>query len=264
MIGASTSCFYPMETELSAELLGKLGFRRIEIFLNALCECEPEYCRDLRRRLDESGMTCCAVHSPISAYEYLLIFSPYRRRLEDGLDIYRRIFQAADILGARIVNLHGERRENPAACGVDRYCEGLHAVMDAARSSDARLCQENVSWCKSSDPGFLAAVAENMRGSGLGYTLDLKQAVRAHVPVSRYIEIMGRELINVHLSDHNGEKSCLLPGQGVFDYAAFAQELKRLGFSGPLTIEVYRGDFAQDRELSDAKGRIEGYFVGIE
>ena len=37
-IGVSTASFYPLETELSLENLGKAGIKHTEVFFNAACE----------------------------------------------------------------------------------------------------------------------------------------------------------------------------------------------------------------------------------
>ena len=38
MIGISTACLYPLETENALDRLLQLGFRRFEVFLNSFSE----------------------------------------------------------------------------------------------------------------------------------------------------------------------------------------------------------------------------------
>ena len=42
-LGVSTSCFYPLETELALEQVGKSGVRNTEIFFNAESELKDSF-----------------------------------------------------------------------------------------------------------------------------------------------------------------------------------------------------------------------------
>jgi sugar phosphate isomerase/epimerase len=253
MIGISTACFYPMLTEETIAPISKMGFSQIEIFLNALCECDADYCRDLKKRLDDAGLRVWAVHSPLSAYEYLLLFSNYPRRVKDGLALYRRVMEAAAMLGAKWVTFHGDRFENPAYRGIEGYCEVIGRLLELSAKSGVGLSQENVSWCRSSSPEFLAELAARVDDPYFGFTFDLKQAVRANVPFETYLGIMGKKIVNVHLSDHLPKDSCLLPGEGEMDYPSFFDRFKQLGYGGPFIIEVYSSDFNSVAQIDKAR-----------
>ena len=56
-IGVSTSCFYPLETEVSLENLGKAGIRHTEIFFNALSELKQSFVDMLLDIQNEYGKT---------------------------------------------------------------------------------------------------------------------------------------------------------------------------------------------------------------
>ena len=43
-IGVSTSCFYPVETEIALEEIGKAGVKVTEVFFNAQSELKPAFC----------------------------------------------------------------------------------------------------------------------------------------------------------------------------------------------------------------------------
>lgn len=42
-LGASTACFYPLETEKALEKVCKLGYKYAEVFMNAPCELEEPF-----------------------------------------------------------------------------------------------------------------------------------------------------------------------------------------------------------------------------
>ena len=46
-IGASSACFYPLETEKSIVRAGETGVKTIEIFMNADSEFEPAFVKNM-------------------------------------------------------------------------------------------------------------------------------------------------------------------------------------------------------------------------
>jgi sugar phosphate isomerase/epimerase len=75
------------------------------------------------------------------------------------------------------------------------------------------------------------------------------------VAVEQYISDLPVPLIEVHLSDNDGEEDQHLPlGIGNVDFAAVARGLKRVGFSGITTIEIEQ---AHQANTIDVKGQVE-------
>ena len=66
-IGASSSCFYPLETKASFEELGVLGIKATEIFFNADSELSKDYLSELNRIKDYYGMSVGSLHPFTSA-----------------------------------------------------------------------------------------------------------------------------------------------------------------------------------------------------
>ena len=134
-IGASSSCFYPLETEKSLLLVGKAGIRITEVFFNSPSELEVPFIKQLEKIKNEYSMDITAVHPFMSFAEGYNIFSSYRRRFDDSLELFKKYFEAAAALGARFLNLTALaakkqfrtantptgsvpslRREKPSAC----------------------------------------------------------------------------------------------------------------------------------------------------
>ena len=247
-IGISTACFYPIFIEETVPLIKKMGFTSVEIFLNSRQECKREYCEDLRRMLDHSGISVYSVHSYTSAYDHVLLFSEYGRRLTDALDIYSEIAEAGKILGARYITVHGNRLTNPVPIDVRRYAEILKEIIDIAAKRGLYISQENVSWCQSANADFIRQLRE-YADDRLCFTLDIKQAYRANTPVNSYIEAMAGKISAVHINDCNDENFCLLPGKGNIDYSNLFSRLGENGFNGDLFIEVYNANYSKYEEL---------------
>ena len=140
--GISTSCFYPLETEKALALLVEAGAKNGEVFLNSFSELEEPYLRALDRAARAGGLGILSVHPFTSGWEGSLFFSGYPRRMEDGIDLYRRFFWGAALLGADKVIFHGAPlgMEIP----MEEYARRYARLDQAARELGVRLCHENV------------------------------------------------------------------------------------------------------------------------
>ncbi|MCI8497568.1 MAG: sugar phosphate isomerase/epimerase [Clostridiales bacterium] len=231
-----------------SELL-QLGFREFECFINTECELHPAFTAKMKSLVDSAGGQIVSVHPFTSICEGLMLFSEYPRRTQDGIDFYRRYFEAAQTLGAGIVVMHGAKIPYPVE--VERYCERFAKLNEAAQEYGVTVAQENVNGYKSAHPDFLCDM-RRILGDRVKFVLDIKQSVRAgHTPYE-IAEAMGGQIIHVHANDHRPGQDCLLPGQGEMDYQRLAQMLTAHGYQGHWMIEVYRKNFGCSRELTQA------------
>jgi sugar phosphate isomerase/epimerase len=254
--GISTACLYPMLLEKSLETLLSLNFRLFEVFINTCSELRPEYLRRLRRMANEHNAVIRSVHPFTSGYEGFLLFSDYERRFLDGLDFYKRYFEACGVLGARILVLHGKKNDRRAKIPDEAYFERYCRLFDLGKSFGVTVAQENVNQCLSDDPEFIRSM-KLFCGTGCAFVLDVKQAVRGGVNPYVMCETMGSRLVHVHLNDNDASSDCLLPGVGTMDFPALISILRHNQFTGDLLIEVYRKSFGAIEELSSAKRSVE-------
>jgi len=244
--GISTACLYPATTEESFGALAAFGPSCVEVFLNTLCELAPGYLRDLRKLADDNGISVASVHPYYSGMEPMFFFSRYERRFFEGMEIYRRFYEAASILGAQTLVFHGDYKDS--ALERDAYFERFGRLWEDARRHGIALCQENVERCKSGDVEFLAAMVKEL--PHIRYVLDVKQAVRAGQDVLQMAKVLGEKIQNVHLSDHDSTRECLLPGKGTFNIRGFLSAIASTGFDGAVILEVYGESFNNNVELS--------------
>ena len=252
--GISTSCFYPLETEKALALLVEAGAKNGEVFLNSFSELEEPYLRALDRAARAGGLGILSVHPFTSGWEGSLFFSGYPRRMEDGIDLYRRFFWGAALLGADKVIFHGAPlgMEIP----MEEYARRYARLDQAARELGVRLCHENVSRTVSRSAAFFRELLRFYPGAWC--TLDVKQAVRAGEDPFALAAAMGDRLAHVHISDNAPGRSCLPPGKGRMDLAGLVAQLANQGYRGGLIVELYRGDFAAVEELIDSCRWLEG------
>ena len=90
-------------------------------------------------------------------------------------------------------------------------------------------------------------------GEDAAFVLDIKQAVMAGENPVEMCRAMGTGLRHLHLNDFSLQNTCLLPGEGIMDYAAFFDQLNVQEFHGTAVIEVYRDSFDRPENLWDAK-----------
>jgi len=261
-LGLSSACFYPdLHTEKSIKKMKELGFDHGELFLNTISEYESEFVKVLLEEKKRYEFNVDSVHAFSSSFEPFL-FDKYERRRVDSLKQFQSVCKAAKLLGASCYTFHGMRYSNFNELDkkfiIDIYDELSYIAME----SGVKLAQENVSWAMSSDLEFLRFLAQECKYP-IYFTLDLKQACRANVPLEKYIKLMGVNIVNLHINDRDENSACLLPGKGDLNYKNIANMLKSVGYSGNGIIEVYRDNFSNYEELSQAKDFVFDTFKDI-
>ena len=249
-IGISSSCLYPMNTEEALKAVGELGAKTAEIFFNSPSELENPLLGELKAIRNYYGLEIRSVHPFTSAYETYLLFSDYKRRTLDGIEFYKRYFEAANALGAEMVVLHGGH--TVARIEPDRYAENYILLNNAAREGGLYIAHENVHGHLGGDPAFMKALADNV-GDDFRMVLDIKQCRRCGVSEDEYINTLGNKIYQVHISDCLGGEKCLVPGAGEYDFKALFGKLKNAGYDKTALIELYRRNFGEISEISEGK-----------
>ena len=251
-IGISSACFYPkVETENAIPLMKKLGFELGEIFLNSPSEYEYDFVQKIHEQKLRYDFKINSVHAFCAHFEPFL-FDRYDRRRKDMMFYFKAVCRACNQLQANSYTFHGMR--NIESKGLDKgfVIDIYNELTYIAGEAGIKLAQENVSWCMSSDLDFLTMVKEKCKYP-LFFTLDLKQAYKANKFPKDYINVMGNELINLHINDKDEDNVCLLPGNGDIDYTILSKELSDIGYKGNAIIEVYNENFKTYDELKKSK-----------
>ena len=261
-IGISTACFYPMETEKALAALAENNVKTVEIFFNADCELDGDIYREMADTVKENNMTVLSVHPYTSAIETMTLFGDYPRRLTAILDVYKRYFEIMNDLGAKIFVLHGALKSAhflKLPDGEKLYLERYSMLHELGKRYGVTVAQENVSYCKSGDPDFLRSMKRQL-GSDCAFVLDVKQALRSGLDVFEVLNIMGGRLVHCHLSDNTPEHDCVPVGKGRLDFGRFANELKKLDYSGGIILELYSSGFSELSQLKESVEYMRGYF----
>lgn len=256
--GISAASLYPMETESALRHMAALGYDLFEIFINAFGEMTKEYCNQLNVLQKELGIEICSIHPFTSALESMLLFERYDRRTEEGFQFYRGYMETAKRLGAKILVLHGQRI-GAGTLTDEEYFERYHRLYTMGQSVGITVAQENVRQFRSSKAEFIRHMREYLHEE-CAFVLDIKQCKMSGVDPLVMLKTMGNQMVHLHLSDHTEDKSCLLPGEGTYNFKDLRTALDAAGYQGNIITEVYRGAISDDQSLLRAKNVVKAVF----
>lgn len=245
-----------METELALRHLGALGFSAAEVFFNSFSELRGPLLEAIRRERQAYGVRVVSVHPFTSGTEPYFLFSAYERRFRDTMDYYKRYFEAANVLGANILVMHGAKAG--ASIPEEAYFDRFGELVRLGQAHGVTVAQENVVQFASESAGFLARMRTAL-GDDFHMVLDIKQAVRSGLDPLALARQFAGEIVHVHVSDHLPGRDCLPPGEGAFDFAALFRLLRQSGYPGSILIELYAGNFQDDAQLLRSKSLLESY-----
>lgn len=189
-------------------------------------------------------------HPFMSFAEGFYIFSEYRRRFLDSLEMYKPMFDAAGTIGAKFFVLHGAK--NTRTISDEEYAERLLRFSETAKSFGVTVAHENVVDYVGQTPQFMSYLRRQL-GENFKMVLDIKQARRAQQNPYEFIDAVGESIVHLHLSDFTDTEDCKPPFEnGRFNFKRFFEKMDSIGFEGNAVIEVYRRNFKEDIALKNA------------
>ena len=248
-IGVSTASYYPLETELALEEIGKSGIKTTEIFFNAESELKDSFIDILEDIKDLYQLNIVAIHPTLSLAEPFMIFSNYKRRFDEALYKFARYSEVAARLGAKYINLHGGRPNS--SLSDEEYCERYMLLKEVTLKNGVTVLQENVSKYRAGEIEFMRSMRDIL-GADAEFCFDIKQAVRSGYSPYLLAEEFINSIRHLHISDHSIASDCMLPGNGGFDFSAFFELFKKNGYKGDAVIEVYNNAYKKYDEITTA------------
>ena len=70
---------------------------------------------------------------------------------------------------------------------------------------------------------------------------------------------MGSHISHVHISDHNEQYDCLVPGDGSSDFGQIFSHLSSFDYDGAIVIELYRKNYKSPEDLIKGAKYLEKY-----
>lgn len=255
-LGASTACFYPLETEKALKEVCLLGFEKAEVFFNAPSELEEPFAKKLGNIAESYGTEIISVHPFSSFLESSCIFTDYKRRYDDFIGIYERTCHACAVMGAKYVVIHGAVAVPKIPIPDERYFSRFNKLIEIGKAEGVQVCQENVNKFKSQSIDFCKKM-RNALGDDFKMVFDIKQTVRAQENTFAFLQEFKKEICHVHLSDNGKDGDCLPPSKGSFDFKKFKSILDDADYKGDCVIEIYSKNYDVDKELKESKDYLE-------
>ncbi len=250
-VGISTSCFYPVNTEVALRRAAEAGITHFEVHFSTFSELSDSYIKEMRKMLKAYGAQVHSVHPFYSLLESPMFFSDYsERRFADGLEIYKQFFHAAAKLGAQNIVFHGGQTtgKHRVMISQDEYIERYNMIFEAGRKFGVNLLHENVYMHTAQTPDFCRKLIEYLGDKAL-FTFDNKQARRAGFDSAEFAGALSGHIRAVHISDCDREHDCMLPGKGHEDFAAIRNAMSGEDDKAFWAIEVYNDAFRETEEI---------------
>lgn len=246
-IGVSTASYYPLETEVAFEEIGKASIKHSEIFLNARSELKPSFTDLLIDIQKHYGISVAAIHPTMSLAESFMIFSAYERRFYEALEDYTRYSEIAAELGAKYIIMHGGKPNG--ILSDEEYCERYMMLKNATLKNGVSVLQENVVHHRSGEIEFLRSM-KDILGDDAEFCLDIKQSVRCGLDPLQLLTEFHSNIKHLHISDHTIASDCMLPLNGGFDFRNLFKMLDDFDYSGSCIIEVYKDAYKSYDEIT--------------
>ena len=260
-IGASSACFYPLETKESLIEIGKLGIKTAEIFFNADSELSKEYLTELKSIMSFYDINVGSIHPFTSACESFFFFSRYEKRFYEMAEYYKKFYEVASELGGKYLVIHGAKF--PSEVEAEVYFERFAKLIETSKQYGIFAVQENVFSACSGNPEFLKRM-KNYIGEDFKFNFDVKQMRKCSYSYDDFVPYFKSSIVNVHVSDHNEKETCLPPGKGGFDFGRLFKELKDVNYDGNYIIELYSHNFKTPQEIRDSYDFLSSVYANVE
>jgi sugar phosphate isomerase/epimerase len=236
---------YRTTLEASFDSIARAGYRLVEI--SAVGPHVPASAfewaerRQLRRLLDERGLTCVAINPP-----ELTLISPNRDVRDTALRQFRRCIGLAHDLEARLVVVPPGRRSPlipmPSADANELALLQLSRLVTDAREYGVRLALEPVPYGFAESTQDLLALVRAIDDELVGVTLDVAN-IFGREDVQAAVSTTASVLMLAHVSDTWRDRWAHTSlGRGEVDLQEFLRALRREGFGGPCVYELVDGE----------------------
>lgn len=254
-VGISTACFFGVhDVEDALELLNNSGIPLCEVFLNCESEYDPEFIKILTQV--KGKIQVHSVHPHGTSFEPEL-FSFHHRIKKDAEKTFRRVCNAAYMLGAKYITFHGPFHKVGRALEIvyEEFAERMNELCEIAASYGLHIAMENVNWAFGNKPEFFTKLLPLC--PDLKTTLDVKQALLSEIDQPlRFLEAMGNRVATIHLCDIDKYRDGVMPFKGKYNFEKFIKELNRREINAPCILEVYSNCYTSNDELFAVYGKL--------
>lgn len=193
----------------------------------------------IRHALDSTGLDVVGHTS-----YYLPLESPFEEVRQGALAEFRRCIRIFSEVGARWMNIHPGRYTpmHPRAFFIQRNLESLRELHEFAAPLGVGLMVENIPG-DFNTPEELADLLDPMPELGLHLDIGHCNIQVSSNTTGPILQRFGDRLRHLHLHDNDGRGDQHLPlGAGKMDIEEQVRHVRRAGYDGMITLEVFSKD----------------------
>ncbi|MGI8959917.1 MAG: sugar phosphate isomerase/epimerase family protein, partial [Bryobacteraceae bacterium] len=223
----------------------------------------PDQLRQIRRQLDDAGVKLSVLDTAVYKVELPgtvpvagipAYVNPELSEFGRQLDDLKRAADTAHALGSERVRIFTFRRVAEPAAIFDRVVEQLQRAIAIAKQEDITLLVENEYDCNTATAAETARLFKAITDRRLMHNWDPCNAYEiGEQPFPKAWDQLDHSRIShIHLKDAAG-KEWKPVGAGEIDFVGQFQALKRIGYSGTLSLETRYKDARQDLYASSVE-----------
>ncbi len=227
------------------EAIARAGYHGAEIFENDLLS-SPLSAREIGARMRDLGLVC-TMFQPFRDLEGL----PGELRAA-AFERMKRKFSVMDQLGTDLVLLCSNC--SPAALPErDRIVDDLHALGELAAAHGMRVGYEALAWGRHvNDHRDAWSLVRDVDHPAIGLVLDAFHSLARRVPSASIGDIRADKLFIVQVADapyiemdylNWSRHFRCMPGQGDFPLTDYAAAIRKIGFTGYWSLEIFNDRF---------------------
>jgi 2-keto-myo-inositol isomerase len=246
----ATTMTSDLETDIKATQHG--GFRYLELWAAKLDRYLAAHSLDaLGQLLKAHGVTPTAINSiEFIAFRNQAEFATIRERCRE----LSRIAQAIGCANVVVVPSPLPDRSLQWSAIVDEYVRVLRDLSAIAAEYGVRLCFEflGFGWCTVRTPRACWEIVQKADRPNIGMTVDAAHFYGGGGLLNELDSIDPARIYTFHLDDLEDtpkeaitDATRLLPGTGVVPLADLCARLKRIGFDGQCSVELFRPEYWQ-------------------
>ncbi len=233
------------------EAIGSVGFDFIDLTLEPpMASARNVDAKSLAAALESHNLKVVG-HT---AY-YLPLCSPFEPLRRAAVDELQRCLEIFACVGAEWMNLHPDRQApfHDRAFIIQRNLATIRDLLPMAREFGIGLMVENLPGSFNT-PRQLSELLDPIPELGLHLDIGHANLLVDHNTTDELLAAYGRRLRHVHLHDNKGGSADLhLPlGAGTLETPHYIRSLRRIGYDGTITLEVFTPDrhyLAYSRDL---------------
>jgi len=241
--------------ETKVRAISKAGFSHLELFENDWVTYNGSP-RDAKRLLDENGLKI-SVYQPLRDFECLP--QPLRQKAFD------RAERKFDLMGELDTDLLMICSSVHPQCrgGINQTADDLGELAERAATRGLRIAYEALSWSPTLwDYRDAWEAVRRADHPALGICLDTFHIFSRGCDLGQIRNIPGEKIFLVQVADApnlqmdpmswSRHHRCF-PGQGQLDLSGFMDNLRKTGFDGLFSLEVFNDQFRSGRALPTAE-----------